>query len=81
MMTSIPPTDAVSQVVGFIKGGVRSIWPRVYGERNAILWGDSTSGREGSFVSTVGRDEAVIREYIQNQEQEDSRLEQMNLWR
>src|SRR5580704_294196 len=33
------------------------------------------------FVSTVGRDEAVIREYIKRQEQEDNRLEQMNLWR
>ncbi len=36
---------------------------------------------EGYFVSTVGRDEAVIREYIQKQEQEDMRLDQMNLWR
>jgi REP element-mobilizing transposase RayT len=35
----------------------------------------------GYFVSTVGRDEAVIREYIKKQEQEDKRLEQMNLWR
>jgi putative transposase len=30
-------------------------------------------------VSTVGRDEAVIREYIRNQEREDERLDQMNL--
>ena len=45
-----------------------------------LSWG-STSGPEGTFVSTVGRDEAVIREYIRNQEQEDKRLEQMNLWR
>ena len=35
----------------------------------------------GYFVSTVGRDEETIREYIRNQEQEDSRLEQLNLWR
>jgi REP element-mobilizing transposase RayT len=35
----------------------------------------------GYFVSTVGRDEEVIRNYIRNQEQEDRRLEQMNLWR
>ena len=33
------------------------------------------------YVSTVGRDEQVIREYIRNQEKEDMRLEQMNLWR
>jgi hypothetical protein len=29
----------------------------------------------------VGRDEAVIREYIRRQEDEDKRLDQMNLWR
>jgi len=35
----------------------------------------------GLFVSIVGRDETSIREYIRNQEQEDMRLDQMNLWR
>src|SRR5262245_10131914 len=35
----------------------------------------------GYFVSTVGRDEAVIREYIRKQDQEDLRLDQMNLRR
>jgi putative transposase len=31
-------------------------------------------------MSTVGRDEAMIREYIHNQEEEDKRLDQLNLW-
>lgn len=31
-------------------------------------------------MSTVGRDEAVVREYIRNQEQEDKRLDQLGLW-
>src|SRR5439155_23208533 len=35
----------------------------------------------GYFVSTVGRDTEVIRDYIRKQEEEDKRLEQMNLWR
>jgi putative transposase len=35
----------------------------------------------GFFVNTVGRDEEVIRAYIRNQEKEDQRLEQLNLWR
>jgi putative transposase len=30
-------------------------------------------------VSTVGRDEGVIREYIRRQEQEDNRLDQLRL--
>jgi hypothetical protein len=32
-------------------------------------------------VSTVGRDETTIREYIRSQEQEDQRIDPMNLWR
>ena len=46
---------------------------------NAISWG-STSG-PGMLSNTVGRDEEAIRAYIRNQEKEDKRLEQMNLWR
>jgi len=44
----------------------------------------TTLGRvfgRGYFVSTVGRDETTIREYIRSQEKEDERLEQMNLWK
>jgi len=33
----------------------------------------------GYFVSTVGLDEALVQEYIKNQEQEDRRLEQLKL--
>ena len=33
----------------------------------------------GYFVSTVGRDEQVIREYIRHQEKEDQRIDQMKL--
>jgi len=35
----------------------------------------------GYFVSTVGRDEEVIRNYIRHQEKEDEKLEQLGLWR
>jgi putative transposase len=35
----------------------------------------------GYLVSTVGKDEAVIRDYIRNQEVEDERLDQLNLWK
>jgi hypothetical protein len=33
----------------------------------------------GYFVSTFGRDEQVIREYIRHQEEEDKRLDQLQL--
>ena len=32
----------------------------------------------GYYVSTVGRDEDVVREYIRNQEQEDIRMDQLD---
>jgi putative transposase len=80
MMISIPPKYAVSQVIGFIKGKSAIHLARVYGERKRNFVGQSFWAR-GYFVSTVGRDETTIREYIRKQEEEDKRLEQMNLWK
>jgi putative transposase len=80
MMISIPPKYSVSQVVGFIKGKSAIHLARTYGERKRNFVGQHFRAR-GYFVSTVGRDEAAIREYIKNQEQEDKRLDQLNLWR
>jgi REP-associated tyrosine transposase len=79
MLISIPPKFAVSQVVGYIKGKSAIHLARVYGERKRSFVGQHFWAR-GYFVSTVGRDESVIREYIKNQEKEDRRLEQMGLW-
>ncbi|WP_285800448.1 IS200/IS605 family transposase [Escherichia coli] len=80
MMIAIPPKYAVSQVVGYIKGQSAIHLARVYGERKRNFVGQHFWAG-GYFVSTVGRDEAVIRAYIKKQEQEDQRLEQLNLWR
>ena len=80
MLISIPPKYAVSQVIGFIKGKSAIHLARVYGEKKRNFVGQHFWAR-GYFVSTVGRDTEVIREYINKQEEEDKRLEQMNLWR
>ena len=80
MMISIPPKYAVSHVVGYIKGKSAIHLARVYGERKRNFVGQHFWAR-GYFVSTVGRDEEVIRNYIRHQEQEDERLEQLGLWR
>ena len=80
MMIAIPPKYAVSHVVGYIKGKSAIHLARVYGERKRNFVGQHFWAR-GYFVSTVSRDETVIRAYIQQQEQEDARLEQLNLWR
>ena len=80
MMIAIPPKYAVSQVVGFIKGKSAIHLARSYAERSRNFVGQHFWAR-GYFVSTVGRDEEVIREYIRQQEEEDKRLDQMQLWR
>ena len=78
MLIAIPPKYAVSQVVGYMKGKSAIHIARVYGERKRNFVGQHFWAR-GYFVSTVGRDEEVIRKYIRDQEKEDERLDQLNL--
>ena len=80
MMILIPPKYAVSQVIGYIKGKSAIHMARTYGERQRNFTGQHFWAR-GYFVSTVGRDEKTIREYIRNQEKEDARMDQLNLLR
>ena len=79
MLLSIPPKYGVSQVVGYIKGKSAIHLARTYAERKRNFVGQHFWAR-GYFVSTVGRDEEAIRDYIRNQEKEDARLEQLALW-
>ena len=79
MLLSIPPKYSVAQVVGFIKGKAAIHIARTFLGRRKNYTGHHFWAR-GSYVSTVGRDEAVIREYIRTQEAEDRRLDQMDLW-
>jgi putative transposase len=79
MLISIPPKYAVSQVIGYIKGKSAIHLARTYGERKRNFVGQNFWAR-GYFVSTVGRDEETIRQYIRNQESEDRRLDQLKMW-
>ena len=78
MLLSIPPKYAVAQVVGYIKGKSAIHIARTYGNRKRNFVGQHFWAR-GYFVSTVGRDEEVIREYIRHQEIEDRRVDQLRL--
>lgn len=80
MLLSVPPKYSVSEVVGFIKGK-----SAIYVARNFMShrknYGGQNFWARGYYVSTVGRDEKTIREYIQDQEKEDRKLEQGDLFR
>jgi putative transposase len=78
LLIAIPPKYPVAQVVGYIKGKSAIHIARTYFDRKRNFVGHHFWAR-GYFVSTVGRDEAAIREYIRKQEAEDRRVEQMKL--
>jgi len=80
MLIEIPPKYSVAQVVGFIKGKSAIAIARNFMGRRQNYAGQSFWAR-GYYVSTVGRDEAKIRSYIQQQEKEDQRLEQLELFK
>ena len=78
MRLSVPPKYSVSNVMGFIKGKSAIHIARVYAGRRRNFVGQHFWAR-GYWVSTVGKNEAAVRQYIQNQEKEDKRLEQLEL--
>ncbi len=78
MLISIPPKYSVAQVVGYIKGKTAIHIARTYFDRKRNYVGQHFWAR-GYYVSTVGRDEEAIREYIVKQEEEDRRLDQLRL--
>jgi putative transposase len=79
MLIAIPPKYSVAQVIGFLKGKAAIHIARTYTGRRKNYTGQHFWAR-GYYVTPVGRDEATIRAYIQRQEEEDKRLDQMGLW-
>ncbi len=79
VLVSIPPKYAVSDIIGYIKGKSAIYIARNFGERKRNFTGQHFWAR-GYFVSTVGKDEEAVRRYIQEQEEEDRRLDQLNLF-
>jgi putative transposase len=80
MLVSIPPKYSVAQVIGYIKGKSAIHIARTYMGKRQNFVGQNFWAR-GYFVSTVGRDEAVVREYIRKQEMEDERLDQLQMFK
>lgn len=78
MLIRIPPKYAVSQVVGYITGKSAIYIARNYMGKRRNFTGQHFWAR-GYYVSTVGIDEDAIRQYIQQQEAEDRRVDQLRL--
>jgi putative transposase len=78
ILLSVPPKYSVSSVMGFIKGKSAIHIARAYAGRRRNFVGQHFWAR-GYWVSTVGKNEAAVRRYIQDQEKEDKRLEQLEM--
>ncbi len=78
MLIIIPPKYSIAQVMGYLKGkSSLMIFDKYanlkYRYENRHFW------CKGYYVSTVGRNEKKITEYIQNQLQEDQAIEQLSI--
>ena len=80
ILLKIPPKYAVAQVVGFMKGKSAISIARNFMGKQRNYVGQSFWAR-GYYVSTAGRDEEAVRKYIREQEQEDKRLDQLQLFK
>ena len=78
MLLEIPPKYSISEFMGQLK----SKSTLMIFDRHANLkykFGNRHFWAKGYFVDTVGKNEKKIREYIQNQLQEDKLYDQMSL--
>ena len=78
MCISIPPKYAVSNVVGYLKGKSAIAIARKFKGKQRNFNGEHFWAR-GYFVSTVGLDEEMVRQYIREQEFNDPSRHQMTL--
>ena len=78
ILIAISPKYSVAEVIGFLKGK-SSIWIAQNVERKVRNFLGHKFWARGYFVSTVGRDETMIRAYIKNQEMADQQLDQLQL--
>ena len=67
MLLSVPPRHSIAMLIGFLKGTSAIRVHRELLKTQGTLFGRAFWSR-GYCVSTVGLDEAMIKQYIQNQE-------------
>lgn len=76
IVISIPPKYCVASVIGYIKGKSAIAIAREFGGRKRNFSGEHFWAR-GYFVSTVGLDEATVKEYVERQSLEDLRMDKL----
>lgn len=79
IMVSIPPKMSVSEVVRVLKSNTSRDMKKKFSFLKEVYWGTDGIWSDGYFVSTIGINEKIIAQYIENQGKEDSGQAQLVL--
>ena len=72
LLISLPPTMSVGRAVGIIKQNTAKELKQKFPFLKQVYWGTESVWSEGYFVSTVGINESMIRQYIENQGEKET---------
>jgi putative transposase len=80
MYLSVPPKYSPAEVMKLLKGKSAERLREEFPELRKRYWGLHIWAR-GYFVSTVGIDRDVIKQYVRQQQDDEMRGEQLRLWK
>ena len=78
-LISIPPKYSVCGIICKIKSNTGRKMRKAFKFLDKVYWGIEGIWSIGYFISTVGLNESVIRQYIENQSKEDSGQAKLDL--
>ena len=78
MYVKIPPKMSVSYFMGYLKGKSTILIFQRHAELK-YKYGNKHFWCRGYYVSTVGKNEKAVQEYIRNQEKEDIMSDQISI--
>jgi len=79
MVMVIPPRYSISSVMGKLKSQSASLIREAHPWLEKVYWKENVLWSPGYFVSSVGIDEAMIKNYVEYQGQKDSGQLRMKL--
>ena len=80
MYVSVPPKHSAAYVMKVLKGKSAERLRKEFPELNKKYWGMHLWAR-GYFVSTVGIDSEIIKQYVKNQQEAEMKIEQLRIWK
>jgi len=80
MYMSVPPKYSPSHVMKILKGKSAERLRKEFPDLSKRYWGLHLWAR-GYFVSTVGIDSTIIKNYVKNQQEAEFKHEQLRIWK